>query len=387
MTDRYTEAWERIIKDSKKPSLEEFKNWRDLSDLQIIETGKPNLDQILLILDSIQNCYDPQTAIILPERILYTISQRDVEKNVRPITLERIRTKKEAIERLITPEVLIREAFAKLRGKYLENPETLMMDYAFINYVGITDRKIKNYLVSDAIKGYLHAKNSGPLIIIRRYDTLENFIETKDFRSFDIHNKRVVFDLSRAVKRKEIEKIRRRKMLTDLPKKVREIILTKQSERVVLRIPSIEHFGEYQSSIKFRKLPQQFPDDKFPELNRQFHAVWTDFYTEPSCNCEDKTWFINYIAPNQIWFCVHEIAAYRKMVASDWQNGQPTTFPNPFIAASPFFKPKDEAIRNYYVLKNQVFVKNNDGQYYHLPEVYVSIWLEKQARRGKIDLL
>ncbi len=385
MTDRHTEAWRRIIDEARQPALADFKTWNDLSNQQIAETGRPSLDQILLVLDSIQNCYDPQTALILPERILYVVSPGTVEKNIKPISLRRIKTKKEAIGEKAKPEKLIKEAFDELKHRYSNKPETLMIDYAFINYRGITDRKTKNYLISDAVKGHIHAKNSGPLIVIKRYDTLENFIETKDYKSLDIHDKSGVFRITRAVKRKEIEKIRNRKMLTDLPEKVRKIILTKQSERIVSQVPSIGVIGKYYHGVKFRKLPQQFPDEKYPELNKEFYAAWTDFYTEPSCNCDNKTWFINYIAPGQIRHCVHEIAAYRAAIAQDWKEGQPATFPNPFIAASPFFKPTKEAVEFYRRLKNQVFVKIGE-EYIHLPKVYVSLYLVKQHVRGKLNL-
>jgi hypothetical protein len=385
MASFYTEAWTRIINESKQPALDKFKNRNDLSSQQIVQTGKPSLDQILLVLDSLQKNWDSETAIILPQRILYVVSPATVEKNIKPIMIRRIKTKKEAIIEKAAPEKLIREAFEELRQKFNKNPETLMEDYAFINYKGITDKKTKNYLISDAIKGYLHAKNSGSLIVIKRYDTLENFIETKDYKSLDIHDKRTVFDVSRAIKRKEIEKIRNRKMLTDMPEKVRNIILTKQSERIAVQVPSIKIVGKYHNSIKFRKLPQQFPDEKYPELNNEFYATWTDFYAEPSCNCENKTWFINYVSPNQIRHCVHEISAYRAMIAQDWQNKQPTTFPNPFIAASPFFKPTKEAVDFYRKLKNHVFVKIGE-EYIHLPKVYINTFLVKQHIRGKINL-
>lgn len=379
-------VWERILQPNKLPNITDFPNKIDLNDVMTIrESGKPTLEQIITILDEIEHL-DNETALVLPEGFIYRVDARTVRKNVRPIALRRIRTKKEAIEQEITPEKLIKEKIEEMRARYLSNPETLRDDYAGISYKGITDRKIKNYLLSDAIEGYLHAKTAGVLIKINRYDTLESLLKSKEFKELSEEERATVTRLTKAETRYEILKIRKRKMLTEVPEKVRRIILTKQAERAVLMVPSTSKAGKFYENIKFRKLPEAFPDDKYPDLNKEFYASWTDFYTEPSCNCDDKMWFITYLRPNQIWNCVHEIAAFRKAIAMDWQGNQPITYPNPYIATSPFFKPTQKAIDYYMKERNQLFVKKGDD-YRHLAKVYLDIWLEKQLRRGKLELL
>lgn len=378
-------VWERIMAANRLPTITEFPIKKDLNEfMTIMETGKPTLEQTLDILDLVAEL-DHETALILPEGFLYRVDARTVRKNVKPIALRRITTKKEAIEQEITPEKLIKEKIEEMRNRYNRDNETLREDYAGISYRGITDRKIKNYLLSDAVGGYLYSKIASALIKINRYDTLESLLKSKEAKKFSDEEKATITRMSRAETRHELLKIRQRKMLTEVPEKPRRIILTKQAERAVLTVPSTSEAGKFYGNIKFRKLPEVFPDDKYPELNKEFHATWTDFYTEPSCNCDDKMWFITYLRPNQIWNCVHEIAAFRKAIAMDWQGNQPTTYPNPYIATSPFFKPTEKAIDFYMKLRNQVFVKKEE--YKHLAKVYLDIWLEKQVRRGKLELL
>lgn len=361
------EIWDRILEANKFPAISEFSRKLDLNEsITIEESGKPNLEQTIEILDIVRNL-DSETAVVLPEGFLYNVEARTVRKNVRPITLRRIKTKKEAIESEVTPVKLIKEKIKELQERYLSKPESLLDDYAGINYRGITDRKIKNYLVSDCIEGFLHAQTAKSLIQIKRYDTLEELL--KDKKALPLEE--------RAAIRRELLKIRKRKMM--VPEKARKIILTKQAERVVIRIPSRSEQGKYYTNIRFRRLPESFSDE-----DKEFYASWTDFYTEPSCNCEDKTWFISYLRPGQIWHCVHEIAAFRKAISEDWRGEHPIK--QPYIATSPFFKPTKKAIEIYIKWRNQVFAKKGN-QYRHLAKVYTDIWLLKEVIRKEIELL
>lgn len=371
-------AWQEILAESRLPPLTSFSTHLDMTEMAIQEPGKLSLEQTITILDQIDGL-DQYSAIVLPEGFLYRIDARTVRKNVRPIRLRRFVTRKEAIEQKATPEQLIRERIEQMRSRYQRDTQTLVEPFGGINYRGITDRKTKNYLISDAIEGYLHAQDAGQLIEVSRYDTLEELLK---FRSREIPAS------ARTAIRRELMKVRRRETMTDklkkVPESVRRVLLTKQAERIV-SVPSTSEEGKFYK-IRFRRLPLAFPDNLFPELNHEYHASWTDTYTEPSCNCDNKTWFITYLRPGQIWQCVHEIAAFRAMIQRDWKRSKPVTFPNPYIAASPFFKPTQDAIDFYRKLRRQVFVTKH-GRYEHLPDVYVDILLEKQVRRGKLELL
>jgi|AntAceMinimDraft_18_1070375.scaffolds.fasta_scaffold34450_1 hypothetical protein len=370
-------VWNKIIKSSRFPKIKEFPRKYDLSKIMNIrETGKPNLEQTIQILDLVRNL-DYETAVILPEGFLYNVNARTVRKNVKPIMLRRIYTKHEAIENQITPEKLIKEKIEQMRTHYQLKPETLGEDYAGINYLGFKSKESKIYLISDAIRGYLHAKNAGELIEIKRFDTLESFLKNKK-----TNDKETI--QAKYAMRRELHKIKKRRMLTETPEKVRRNLLTKQSERIV-KIPSTSEKGKFYRNIKFRLLPQKFPDDKYPELNKEFYIRWFDLKTEPSCNCEEKTWLINNIMPGVIWQCFHEITAYRALINSDWKDGKPITHPDPYIATSPFFKPSPKTIDFYLKLRNQVFTKK-ENHYGHLDKVYRDIWLLKDVVRGKIDL-
>ncbi len=361
------EVWKKAIEENRLPGISKFKNKIEL-EMNIYESGKPALEQIIDILNSIEKL-DSETALLLPENFLYKINPRTIRKNARTISLRRIDTKQEAIEKEITPQKLITEKINEMRERFQKNPETLSEDYIGINYKGIRDKKIKNYLISDGIEGFLYYKKISPLIKIKRYDTLEELLRSKS-------SKEISFEDKASIKR-ELLKIRKRKML--VPEKAREIILTRQAERVVEKIPSRSELGKFYTNIKFRRLPLSFSEE-----DKEFYSAWTDFYAEPSCNCNDKTWFISYLRPNQIWHCVHEISAYRKAISEDWQNNQPIK--QPYISASPFFKPSEQAIEFYLKLKNQVFAKK-ENLYAHLAKAYIDIWLEKQVRRGKIELM
>lgn len=361
-------VWDNILEASKFPRISEFSRRYDLSESMIInKTGKPSIEQTIDILDMVRNL-DYETAVVLPEGFLYDIDARTVRKNVRPIMLRRIYTKTKAIEEQITPTKLIKEKIDKLQECYLLNSESLLEDFAGINYRGIRDGKIKNYLISDSIEGFQHAEKAGPLIHIKRYDTLENLLKSKASRKLSFEDKAKI--------RRELLKIRKRKIM--VPEKARKIILTKQAERVVEKVPSRSEKGKYYNNIKFRKIPVSFiPDDK------EFYASWTDFCTEPSCNCKDKVWFISYLKPGQIWHCVHEIAAFRKSIAEDWNEGKPAK--QPYMATSPFFKPSKKTIELYTKWRNQVFTKK-ENNYGNLAKVYRDIWLLKDVIRGKVDL-
>ncbi len=373
-------AWDEIIEANKLPNKTDFSIIYDLNEneeMEIRESGKPRLEQTVEILHLIASL-DHESAVVLPEGFLYKVDARTVRKNVRPITLRRVYSKRAAIEQEITPRKLIREKIRQMQERYQSKPETLCEDYAGINYRGITDKKTKNYLISDAIEGFLHAKNAASLIEIKRYDTLENLLKTKAMNKLPIHEKASI--------RRELLKIKQRKMLTQISDKPRKIILSREAVRIVKKVPSTSKREKFYKNIKFRKIPEAFPDNKYPDLNKEFHAVWTDFWIEPACTCEDKTWFISYLRPNQIWYCVHEIAAFRKALSMDWQRGKPITYPNPYIASSPFFKPNEDAIEFYMKLRNQVFTKK-ENYYGHLAKVYCDIWLEKKVRTRKIELV
>ena len=363
-------AWERILNANKLPSISEFSTKIDLNEsMTITRTGKPGLDQIIEILNLV-NGLDEQTALVLPEGFLYRIDARTVRKNLRPLKLRRINTKHEAIEQKITPQKLINEKIEQMRRAYELNPESLCEDYAGINYRGITRRENKNYLFSDNVEGFLHSKIASTLIQVRRYDTLESLLRSKDSRRLSKEDRLSI--------RRELLKVRKRKMLTS--EKARRIILTGNAERVV-RVPSRSEYNKFYE-IKFRRLPVSF------SLNdKEFYATWTDLWTEPSCNCDEKKWYIKYVIdPKEIIHCVHEIAAFRKTLNDDWGRGTPITHPSPFIATSPFFKPTQDYIDYYMRWKNQVFAKKGNS-YEHLSKVYIDIWTEKQVRRGKIELL
>jgi len=361
------EIWKKIIEENKFPGISKFKNKIEL-EMNIYESGKPSLEQIMQILNTLERL-DLETALLLPENFLYRLNSKTVRKNAKTIALRRINTKQEAIEKEITPQKLIAEKINEMRDRFQKNSETLSEDYIGINYKGIRDKKIKNYLISDCMEGFLYSQKISPLIKIKRYDTLEELLKTKSSQELSSGD-RISIKL-------ELLKIRKRKML--VPEKAREIILTRQAERIVEKIPSRSEFGKFYTNIKFRRLPLSFSEE-----DKEFYAAWTDFYTEPSCNCDDKTWFISYLRPNQIWHCVHEITAYRKAISEDWQNNQPIK--QPYISASPFFKPSEQAVEFYLKLKNQVFAKK-ENSYNHLAKPYIDIWLEKQIRRAKIELM
>ena len=358
--------WDSILETGKISKITEFPRKYDLSNsMDIKETGRPTLEQITEILDLVRGL-DSETAVILPTGFLYNIDARTVRKNMKPIMLRRIYTKRKAIEEQITPIKLLKEKIEELRKAYLLNPESLLNDFAGINYRGIRDGKIKNYLLSDCIEAFQYAKKAAPLIQIKRYDTLENLLKSKASRNLSFKDKAEI--------RRELLKIRKRKIM--VPEKARQIILTRQAERVA-KVPSKSERGKFYT-MKFRRLPVSFTSE-----DKEFYASWTDFYTEPSCNCADKSWFISYLRQNQIWHCVHEISAFRKAIAEDWNNKQPVK--QPYIATSPFFKPSKQIIELYIKWKNQVFTKKN--QYKHLAKVYEDNWILKDVVRGKVDLL
>ncbi|MCS7134761.1 MAG: DUF2624 domain-containing protein [Candidatus Pacearchaeota archaeon] len=371
--------WDEILEKSKRPTHDKFQNEIDLTDLNILKCGRPSEEQIIEILNQISKL-DQYTSLVLPEKILYEIDPRTVRKNVRPICLRRIRSKTEAIEKKITLEKLIKEKIEEMREKFISNPEKICEDYAGINYRGITDKKVKNYLMCDVIEGYLHAKDAGILIETKRYDTLEKLLKSKEIDSFDKETRKKIVSAIKSITSRELmtEKMKR------IPGYVRKVILTKQSERVVLRVPSTTTKKKYYKNIKFRKLPQFFIDGNFPELNSEVYASWMDVYTEPSCNCEEKTFFITYLPRrvNQIWYCVHEIAAFLKMMMDDWKKDN-DDLADPRIGLSPFFIPTLEAIEFYKKLRNQVFVKT-ENSYKHLPKIYLDIWLEKLIRTNRL---
>ncbi len=371
-------VWNNILEASRFPRITEFSRRYDLNEsMTISESGKPDLEQTIDILDMVRNL-DSETAVVLPEGFLYNLNARTVRKNTRPIMLRRVYTKREALENQITPEKLIKEKIEEMRVCYQSRPETLKEDYVGINYLGFKSKESKVYLICDAIRGYLHAKNAGKLIEIRRFDTLESFLKGKKTRDKETIQAKYAI-------RRELHKIKKRKMLTEVPEKVRRNILTKQSERVVKRMPSTSEERKFYRNIKFRLLPQKFPDDKYPELNKEFYIRWFDLKTEPSCNCEEKTWLINNIMPGVIWQCVHEITAFREFIERDWKNGKPATYPDPYIATSPFFKPSKQTIEIYTKWRNQIFTKK-ENHYGHLAKVYCDIWLLKDVVRGKVNL-
>ncbi|UZE94116.1 MAG: hypothetical protein IB618_00880 [Candidatus Pacearchaeota archaeon] len=380
-------VWDRIIDASKLPNISDFSTVYDMNEneeMEIKESGKPTLEQTVEILHLVA-VLDSESAIILPNGFTYRVDARTVRKNVRPIMLKRIRTKREAIEQEITPSKLAREKIEKMRFRYQIKPETLREDYAGINFVGITDKKIKNYLISDAIEGYLHAKNASSLIEIQRWDTLESLLKERKYQERLSFQEKLA--LKRVTMRKEILKMgSRKKTLTEVPEKPRRIILTREAVRVAKKVPSTSERGKFYKEIRFRRLPEVFPDNEYPELNKEFYAAWTDFWIEPPCTCQDKTWFISYIRPNQVWYCIHEIAAFRKALSMDWQEGRPVTYPDPYIATSPFLRLSQDYINYYMKWKKQVFIKKRNS-YQHLAKVYLDIWPEKQVRRGKIELL
>jgi len=372
-------SWEQILAENKLPTITGFSNVRDLSeDVQIEDVGKLTLEQVCTILDHVDRL-DEFSAIVLPKTVLYRVDARTVRKNVRQVELRRLRSKREAIQERATPEGLIKERLAELHTEYKKDPEKLLVDYGGINYRGITSRMNHNYSISDSIRGYLHAQLADDLIHVERYDRLESLL---------VGTMTGVPASEKAAIRAVLLKIRNRATMTDklkkIPESARKIILTRQSERIV-GVPSTSHQG-FHPNIRFRRLPLAFPDDAYPDLNKEYHASWTDVTTQPSCNCQDKTWFITYLKPGETWHCVHEIAAFRAMAQREWKAGKPTTSPDPYIAASPFFKPTQAAIDFYHRLRNQVFV-NMGERSEHLPYVYIDLLLMKQAVRGKLKLL
>lgn len=364
--------WDKIFSITKPPTISEFNKRIDLSEMPIENYGKPNYEQIIEILNTIDKL-DNDEALILPLGFMYEINARIVKKNVRQIKLRRIKSIEEAIENEITLEKVLSEKIGELRDKFRNNNEILTEDYAWINFRGIRDGKNKNYLISDAIEGYLYCNLANEMIKVKRYDTLESLLK---LRLPSVPRE------ERAAVRRVIMKIRKRKTLTEKEREKEGFIkklLLKQAERIV-EIPSRSERKFYH--IKFRKLPITFPGDN--EINKRFYGTWQDLLIEPCCTCDDKRWFITYITPNETWYCVHEIAAYRKLIRDDWHNNKPATGIDAYIAATPFFKPSNQAIRFYNKLKKQVFVKKE--RYEHLDKVYISVWLMKQIVRGGLDL-
>lgn len=421
--------WENLMKKYKLPPITNFRFRIDLTEadaMQIRESGKLSLEQLTIILDSIERL-DENTSLVLPQKILYELDPKYVKKNCKRIMLKRIYSKKEAIENELTPQKLIKEKIYELREKYERDNSSLVKDnYAFINYRGITDKKTKNYLIVDAIEGYLLCNDANGLIKTKRYDTLEALLKLKHLQ---------LPREERAFIRREIMKIRRRETLTEKERKragfIREIILNKQAVRIAL-VPS-KHIKNLFYRMKFNKLPLKFNDGLIPDLEKLYYATWTDLHIEPACNCEDKAYFINYINPGEIYHCVHEIAAFRKFIKEDWKDwtrrdesrregdesgneregktgeairaggvggtgGADESYnKNPCIATSQFFKPSKQAIEYYLKLRNQVFVKKviQHGETWtsiyehleHLPKIYIELFLEKQVRRAKIELM
>jgi len=364
-------TWEKILEANKQPSIKSFQYKIDLTqDMRILDSGKPNLEQIIIILDSIERL-DQETALILPEGFLYeAINARTLRKNVQPLKLKRIKTKQEAINEEFTLQKSIKEKIESLRSDFKKNPESLREDYGSINYRGITDKKNKTYLISDAIEGYLHAKNAEPLIQIRKYDTLEELLKSKSAKSLSPQE--------RAEIKRVILKIKNRKMMT--PEKARKIILSGKAERIV-KVPSTSEQGKFYE-MRFRRLPVSYS-----EKDKEFYATWPDTWLEPGCHCGHKKGYIKYVnVAGEIFHCVHEIAAYRALINADWKKGKPITFPNPYVATSPFFKPSQKTMDFYMKLRNQIFV-TKESRYEHLAKIYLDIWLEKEVRKGKIELV
>jgi|GEM_PF-4977014 len=371
------QAWRELKEKFKRPSKNAFRREIDLSDTQLEDTGKLTLEQLIYILDTIKRA-DEDEAIVLPSSIQYALDPRYVLKNLERIELRRIKSKKDAIEEGAEPLKLIAEKIEELREKYLRDSEMLVKkEYGWINYRGIIDKKNKNFLASDAIEGYLLEKEAGNLIKVKRYDTLEQLLKNPSLSQEE--RRRIA---------QEARKIKKRKTMTqkeiEMPGFIRKEILNKQAERIVY-VPSRNKIGTYYT-IRFRKLPLKYNDGKFSELDKLFLAQWTNLYTEPSCNCEEKMWFINYIKPGEIYHCVHEIAAFRRCIRDDYTGH---TLP-PYIATSQFFKPTQEAIEFYKKLRNQVFVKkvrydqnqNPHFSYEHISKPYVESLLIKQVIRG-----
>jgi hypothetical protein len=371
------QAWRELKEKFKRPSKNAFRREIDLSDTQLEDTGKLTLEQLIYILDTIKRA-DEDEAIVLPSSIQYTLDPRYVLKNLERIELRRIKSKRKAIEEGAEPLKLIAEKIEELREKYLRDSKMLVeKEYGWINYRGIIDKKNKNFLASDAIEGYLLEKEAGNLIKVKRYDTLEQLLKNPSLSQEE--RRRIA---------QEARKIKKRKTLTqkeiETPGFIREEILNKQAERIV-KVPSRSKIGTYYR-IRFRKLPLKYNDGKFSELDKLFLAQWTNLYTEPSCNCEEKMWFINYIKPGELYHCVHEIAAFRRCIRDDYREH---ALP-PYIATSQFFKPTQEAIEFYKKLRNQVFVKkvsydqnqNPHFSYEHISKPYVESLLIKQVIRG-----
>lgn len=370
MTFTALTTWENILKANKLPSIKSFHKQIDLSqDMTIFDEGKPNLEQIITILDFIERL-EQEDVLILPEGFLYNLNARTVRKNIQSLKLKRISTKHEAISQEITPQKLIKNEIEFLRSYFKKNPESLGKDYGGINYRGITDKKNKTYLISDAIEGYLHAKNAERLIQIKRYDTLEMLLKSKSAKSLSLQE--------RAEIKRAILKIRNRKMM--IPEKARQIILSGKAERIV-KIPSTSEQDKFYE-MRFRRLPVSYS-----EQNKEFYATWQDTWLEPCCNCKDKMWYIKYInVAGEIIHCIHEIAAYRALINADWKNWKPVTSPNPYIATSPFFKPSKKTIDFYMRLRNQVFA-TKEGRHEHLAKIYIDSLIVKQASRGKFELM
>lgn len=382
------DLWDRIAEFTKLPSRENFSELIDLTEDVQLENW-PYEEKIKYILDRIGSL-DSNAALFLPEQILFKVDARTVMKNSKQLKLRRIKSRKEAIENEITPEKLIKEKIEELQIKYQEGEEKLIREnYGWINFRGITDRKNKNYFIGDAIEAYLYWKEFGNFMNVKRYDTLESLLKEQ--------RREIPLEI-RANIAKEIKKIRNRKTLTEKEREhlgfIRGLIIKKQAERIV-EVPSRSKREYY--SIKFRKLPLSFPDSITPELNKEFYGTWQDIVIE-SCPCAENKYFISYINPAEIWYCFHQIVAYRKMISLDWKKENdsyvPATYPNPYIACSPFFKPHKESIQFYEKCRKQVFVKKvgeEDGRekvvYEHLPRVYATLFLMKQVIRGKVELL
>lgn len=359
-------TWKKLIEEYQSTKLKSYSEKINVSDINIKTSGKPSESQIREIIERISLLNENQ-AIILPGDIMYQVDPKTVRKNMRRLSLRRIKTRKEAIDNKITPLILIQEKTDDLRRK---KHISILQDYSGINFRSISnDHTNKNYLVADAIEGYNLSIIGKELISIKRYDTLDSLImRPKNQEKGEIG--------------KELKKIRPRKFFYEYEKKAREVILRKQSARIA-NVPSTSKHS-YHKNIRFLLLPQTFSDNKTPELNNEFYATWFNIKTNPSCNCSDKANLIDYIHPGEVSFCLHEIAGFRAMLAQDHTN--PEINENPYIATAPFFKPTKEAINLHSKLKKQVFVKRAPGKYTHLPKIYINSWLVKATIGNYVDL-
>jgi len=251
----------------------------------------------------------------LPDEFFLDLNARTLRKYLRTLKWRRMKSKKQAMEKRITPFYLMNES----RGKISEG-----IYYGRTGWRGLSVPENKEFFLYSWIEGWLLGLKGRDLFRVRRYDKPE------DLEQMD--------DVERARISREISKI------TESRIDFKEEIMRRGGIRTG-QTPSRSTRDLIYKDMRQDGLPVRFKQSS----SNLCHATWFDF-TSHYHNCPDKKEWITYLGPRTELICAHDIAFSTVNFLNDFRYKT-----DPYMVFPVFPRPSQEWFESYWGYRKNGF--------------------------------